>query len=148
MSAPSMRSSRTTRYSAIAARTFASASASVTPCDQHPGRPGTETLNPSSDRSSAILYFIGSSSARNIRELADKRARTRGGPEPDGGARRFTPGWRGETSRRRRAYVTSSAESRPRGDQPCTPPVYFVSDRTPLPVLPSPPPEIECVPPT
>lgn len=31
--------------------------ASVTPCDQQPGRPGTDTLDPSSVRSSAILYL-------------------------------------------------------------------------------------------
>ncbi len=30
----------------------------IVPCDQHPGRPGTCTLNPSSHSSSAILYFI------------------------------------------------------------------------------------------
>lgn len=29
------------------------------PCDQHPGRPGTEALYPSSERWRAILYFIG-----------------------------------------------------------------------------------------
>jgi formylglycine-generating enzyme required for sulfatase activity len=36
---------------------FRSASSSVSPCDQQPGRPGTETLKPSSDSCSAILYL-------------------------------------------------------------------------------------------
>ena len=37
---------------------FLRASCSVSPWDQQPGRPGTETLYPSSLSFSAILYFI------------------------------------------------------------------------------------------
>jgi len=37
---------------------FSIASASVLPCDQQPGSPGTETLTPSSEWCRAILYFI------------------------------------------------------------------------------------------
>src|SRR4051812_15238191 len=50
ISAPQMRSSRAARYSWMASRMFASASSSVSPSDQHPGRAGTETLIPSSLR--------------------------------------------------------------------------------------------------
>src|SRR5262245_40715490 len=55
--APSRRASRTARYSRIASRIFSRASSSVAPCDQQPGRPGTETLYPSSVLSKAILYL-------------------------------------------------------------------------------------------
>src|SRR5215510_7819080 len=37
---------------------FSSASSSVVPCDQQPGRPGQETLNPSSDSLRTTLYFM------------------------------------------------------------------------------------------
>src|ERR1017187_1454159 len=37
---------------------FAKASSSVAPCDQHPGRPGQETLYPSSVRIKTTGYFI------------------------------------------------------------------------------------------
>src|ERR1035437_5718590 len=37
---------------------FANASSSVAPCDQHPGRPGQETLYPSSVGIKATGYFI------------------------------------------------------------------------------------------
>ena len=47
--APWRSSSTAARYSWIASWMFLSASSSVSPCDQQPGRPGTETLNPSSD---------------------------------------------------------------------------------------------------
>src|SRR5262249_3731931 len=37
---------------------FCSASSSVAPCDQQPGKPGTETLYPSAVLRSAILYLM------------------------------------------------------------------------------------------
>ena len=43
ISSPRSCSSTTARYSRIASLMFSTASASVAPCDQHPGRPGTET---------------------------------------------------------------------------------------------------------
>ncbi len=43
ISSPRSCSSTTARYSRIASLTFSTASASVAPCDQHPGKPGTET---------------------------------------------------------------------------------------------------------
>ncbi len=57
--APSPRSPAAARYSRMASRMFSTASCSVTPWDQQPGRPGTETLNPSSEGRSAILNFMG-----------------------------------------------------------------------------------------
>ena len=42
----------------MASRMFASASSSVAPCDQHPGRPGQETLYPSSVGIKATGYFM------------------------------------------------------------------------------------------
>src|SRR6516165_1665462 len=54
--------SRTTsRYSRMASAIFASASASVSPWEWQPGRPGTETANPSSDSSIRTVYFITTS---------------------------------------------------------------------------------------
>ncbi len=44
-SASLSRSLTARRYSEIATRTFSSASASVAPCDQQPGRPGTDALS-------------------------------------------------------------------------------------------------------
>lgn len=52
-----MSSATDARYSRIASRMFEIASSSVDPCDQHPGRPGTDTLNPSSDAPRLIVYF-------------------------------------------------------------------------------------------
>ena len=49
-SSPRSCSSTTAKYSTIAIRIFSSASASVTPCDQQPGSPGTDAANPSSER--------------------------------------------------------------------------------------------------
>jgi hypothetical protein len=46
----------------MASRMLARASASVAPCDQQPGKPGTDTLNPSSLRFNATLYFMTASS--------------------------------------------------------------------------------------
>lgn len=43
ISSPRSCSSTTARYSRIASLMFSTASASVAPCDQHPGKPGTET---------------------------------------------------------------------------------------------------------
>src|SRR5438445_13753239 len=43
----------------MASRIFSVASASVEPCDQQPGKPGTQALKPSSVLRNAILYFIG-----------------------------------------------------------------------------------------
>ena len=52
-------SSATATYSRMAASMFSIASASVCPWDQQPGRPGTDTLQPSSDLRRAIRYLIG-----------------------------------------------------------------------------------------
>ena len=65
------RSSRAARYSWMAACMFSSASFSDAPCDQHPGRPGTETLYPSSLCCSAILYFIADSPSAIIAGLVE-----------------------------------------------------------------------------
>src|SRR5260370_141381 len=54
-------SSRAARYSRMASWMFAKASSSVSPSDQQPGKPGTETLIPSSERWSATLYLIDTS---------------------------------------------------------------------------------------
>src|SRR5918993_3108387 len=51
-------SSTTVRYSRMASLIFSITSSSVLPCDQHPGSPGTDTLKPSSDCCSAILYLM------------------------------------------------------------------------------------------
>src|SRR5439155_925231 len=65
-SVPWRRSSSAARYSWMASRMLASASSSVSPSDQHPGKAGTETLMPSSLRCSAILYFMAISSPASI----------------------------------------------------------------------------------
>src|SRR5713101_5377176 len=55
ISASLLSSAAASRYSLIACWMFASASCSVAPWDQQPGRPGQETLNPSSDWRKAAL---------------------------------------------------------------------------------------------
>ena len=60
-SAPRAKSSTAARYSRMASRIFSSASSSVSPSDQQPGSPGTETLIPSSVRWSTTLYRMGTS---------------------------------------------------------------------------------------
>src|SRR6266567_4290626 len=45
-SSPRNCSSTTAKYSTIATRMFSKASASVAPCDQHPGSPGTDAATP------------------------------------------------------------------------------------------------------
>lgn len=55
-------SARAARYSRIASRMFSRASCPVFPWDQHPGKPGHETLKPSSDSCRTTLYFTGNSS--------------------------------------------------------------------------------------
>jgi hypothetical protein len=52
------KSSTAARYSRIASWIFSSASASVVPCDQQPGRPGQETLSPSLDFCKTIFYSM------------------------------------------------------------------------------------------
>src|SRR5438094_10412356 len=71
-SVPFSSTSRTARYSVIASRTLARASVSVAPCDQQPGKPGTETLNPSSVCLRAILYFMRPSLTRGGSGLVDQ----------------------------------------------------------------------------
>jgi len=51
-------SSTAARYSRMASWIFSSASASVAPCDQQPGKPGQDTLYPSSDFCKTTLYRI------------------------------------------------------------------------------------------
>src|ERR1700674_2595964 len=72
-SAPRVRSVIAARYSRMASSMLASASASVAPCDQHPGRPGAWTLKPSSDRSSTTLYFMAPSISRRPRRWRLRR---------------------------------------------------------------------------
>lgn len=48
----------TDRYSRIPSWMFGKASSSVAPCDQQPGRPGQETLYPSSVRTKATGYLM------------------------------------------------------------------------------------------
>src|SRR5437763_7818493 len=57
-SASAVVSSTAPRYSSIALRMFSSASASVAPCDQHPGKPGQDTLTPSTECCRTTRYFI------------------------------------------------------------------------------------------
>src|SRR5271157_4132090 len=53
----------------MASRMFSSASSSVSPSDQQPGKPGTETLTPSSVRWSKTLYRIVTSASHDNRAL-------------------------------------------------------------------------------
>ena len=56
---------------------FAMASFSVAPCDQQPGRPGTDTLTPSALRVSAILYFmVAPSDLQDTEVLVDSLTNT------------------------------------------------------------------------
>src|SRR5208337_5184491 len=53
----------------MASRMFSSASSSVSPSDQQPGKPGTDTLTPSSVRWSKTLYRIVTSASHDNRAL-------------------------------------------------------------------------------
>ena len=78
----------------MASAIFAIASSSVAPCDQHPGRPGAETLKPSSSRRNTILYLIRTSdlesNAASGSRLTQNALRAQFS-SPQGGASRRRP---------------------------------------------------------
>jgi hypothetical protein len=65
----SANSAATSKYSRMASAMFASAFASSTPWEQHPGKPGTVTLYPSSDRCRQTLQNMQSSHNSTINQL-------------------------------------------------------------------------------
>ena len=50
----------------IACLMFSSASASVVPCDQHPGNPGTETASPSSEAQHQLVHLYALAGLVNV----------------------------------------------------------------------------------
>jgi len=97
----------TSRYSRIASWMFAKASFSVAPCDQHPGRPGQETLYPSSVCIKATGYFTPSlyhPNWRRWRQLAS-------------GAERFPAGRFGCRPHLKAAWLRRTARSSPNAER-------------------------------
>src|SRR5260370_14054251 len=52
---------------------FASASGSVAPCDQQPGKPGHDTANPSSDGYKTTRYFMLPPTLVHLDPIRDQR---------------------------------------------------------------------------